>query len=266
MISSYIVWFAAFGLGGWLFECVYGAIVTHHWENRGFLFGPICPIYGVGAVAALAAVDLIGPGVQLIPLWQVFVVSMLGSAVLEYSVSYAFERLFGAVWWDYSNLPLNLNGRICLPASVLFGIAGVVIVAVVAPFTHWVDAHIPPLAMEAAALGIVAVIAADTALTISTLSDLMEKIDTFEGSVNRRMETLVSTAYEKGQSLPQMLPSVDQVSAALLKDTAENLTRRQRALMRKMRRVTSKKKEAALTRLKEARRAFEAATANRKER
>jgi uncharacterized membrane protein len=121
------VWFTAASLAGWLFESLYAIVRTGHWERRGFLYGPCCPIYGVGLVAAILLFDRPEVVSGDLPPWAVFVLSMCGSAVLEYTVSVAFENLFGAVWWDYSDMPLNLNGRICLPASLLFGLAGVVV-------------------------------------------------------------------------------------------------------------------------------------------
>ena len=67
----------------------------------------------------------------LTPEWyQVFLVSMVGSAILEYATSWTLERLFHARWWDYSNMPLNLNGRISVPSSVFFGLGGLLVVYV----------------------------------------------------------------------------------------------------------------------------------------
>ena len=253
MISAYIVWFAIFSFAGWLFECVYGALTTRHWENRGFLFGPLCPIYGVGAVAALVACSLPGVDVAAMPLWLVFLACMAGSAVLEYTVSYVFEKLFGAVWWDYSNLPLNVNGRICLPASLLFGIAGVLIVQFLVPFTASVDAAAPPLAMEVAALVIVAMVSVDATLTVAALSDLMDRVNRMEEVVNERMEALVTAASETGQALPRLFPNRESMNAEYLKLAASDLTSSQRALLMKIKRVTSDKTGQALDRLREAR-------------
>ena len=68
--------------------------------------------------------------------WQIFLVAFLGSIVLEYGTSWALEKLFHAYWWDYSSMPLNINGRVCFPYSVGFGVAGLIVVYFIAPFTN----------------------------------------------------------------------------------------------------------------------------------
>ena len=92
------------------------------WENRGFLYGPLCPIYGAGGVAITAIADFISAHTDAtFTWWQIFLVAFLGSIVLEYGTSWALEKLFHAYWWDYSSMPLNINGRVCFPYSVGFG-------------------------------------------------------------------------------------------------------------------------------------------------
>lgn len=149
------------------------------WERRGFLFGPLCPIYGFGVVAGLLLFG--GPGALMadFPAWAVFLVSMGGSAVLEYAVSVALERLFGAVWWDYSDLP-----AICLPASLLFGAAGVFIASVLVPLLNEAATRISPGVFEVLALVSVALVACDTTATVMILSDLKEKIVGIDESAN----------------------------------------------------------------------------------
>lgn len=104
------------------------------WENRGFLYGPLCPIYGAGGVAITAIADFISAHTDAtFTWWQIFLVAFLGSIVLEYGTSWALEKLFHAYWWDYSSMPLNINGRVCFPYSVGFGVAGLIVVYFIAP-------------------------------------------------------------------------------------------------------------------------------------
>ena len=72
----------------------------------------------------IIAASVLPKGSQDTVWWQVFLASATGSAVLEYSTSWVLEKLFHARWWDYSNIPLNLNGRICLPFALCFGTVG----------------------------------------------------------------------------------------------------------------------------------------------
>ncbi|MGN0475007.1 MAG: hypothetical protein ACI4IJ_07960, partial [Acutalibacteraceae bacterium] len=89
-----------------------------------------------------------------------------------------------ASWWDYSNMPFNVNGYICLPASLMFGAAGVLISKILHPIISVPMAYIPEPAQEAAAFLLVAVCASDLTLTVSSLSDFAVRIKEFESRVN----------------------------------------------------------------------------------
>ena len=115
IFSLYFVYFIEASFIGWVWECTYNAVKQHRWENRGFLFGPVIPIYGVGTVGMMIIVRLLPTlAADDVSLWKVFLISVVGSAILEYLTSYFMEKLFHAVWWDYSDMPLNIHGRICL--------------------------------------------------------------------------------------------------------------------------------------------------------
>lgn len=187
--------FIVFSVLGWIYECVYCTIRTGHWQNRGFLFGPICPIYGVGALLILLLSAFI-PDISNgeVPLWELYLIFLLGSAALEYSVSWGLERIFHARWWDYGDMPLNLNGRICLPASAFFGAAGVLFWEYLMPFMDCVHAQIYPLADEAAAMVMSGLLGADIALSFASMSALLETLERMESNVNAKMENGVQIA------------------------------------------------------------------------
>lgn len=96
--------------------------------NRGFLIGPICPIYGYGV---LFIILLIGKDTS--DILAVFLKAILICSVLEYFTSYFMEKLFKARWWDYSSKKYNINGRICLETMLPFGILGCFVVYIVHP-------------------------------------------------------------------------------------------------------------------------------------
>ncbi len=194
IVSKYIVWYAVIAFAGWVFECILNVVREGAWENRGFLFGPSCPIYGVGAVIFLIAYDNAFVASGAFPLWAVFLTAMFGSAVLEYLTSVAMEKLFGARWWDYSNMPLNLNGRICLPASLLFGAAGVATAVLLVPLSHAAYELIPDPAWEIAAIAIVAVVSVDATLAFSALTELLQKVEAAADAFDKTMEANVATA------------------------------------------------------------------------
>lgn len=218
-LSKLVVWIVIYGILGWVFESVYCTVVEGRWENRGFLYGPLCPIYGVGATLMLLAWDnVLASGANPEP-WQVFVVAALGSAALEYLTSLSLEALFHARWWDYANMPFNLNGRICLPATVLFGFAGLLVAYVLYQPTMDVTNAVPPALLEALSLVLACVVSVDATLTVSALTRFAQIAQDVSNTTNEHMERLVNDAM--GQS--------SQISSALALER-ERITAQMRSL------------------------------------
>ncbi|MDO4536819.1 MAG: putative ABC transporter permease [Coriobacteriales bacterium] len=259
-VSLYVVWFLLASLIGWLHESLYSIITTGHWEKRGFLFGPFCPIYGAGTVGALLLFDHPAIASGDFPAWAVFVVSMVGSAILEYSVSVIFERLFGAVWWDYSNLPFNINGRICLPASLAFGVAGVVITYLIVPLFHASATLLSTPVVELTALAGMSFLSCDFTTTVLSLSDLMEKITSLDVSINAQADEYVQqTAGALAAGKDKVVEHVKVEGATIaarnmISNTAEHLTAQQVRLLGKLRHFRSSELRNKAELLKKARR------------
>ena len=123
---------------GWFIEVSLKYIQYHRFINRGYLIGPYCPIYGCGVVAMTILVEeVIG---QSGSFGDVFLAGMIVCGTLEYFVSWAMEKLFHARWWDYSQKPMNLHGRIWIGNIVLFGCGSVIIIRLVNPIIFsWLD-------------------------------------------------------------------------------------------------------------------------------
>ena len=173
---------------GWIWESIYCTINNKKWENRGFLYGPICPIYGVASVIGIGLTEIADSyQFQDYRWWQVFIFFFCLATLLEYFTAWALEKLFNAYWWDYSDMPLNIKGRICLPASLLFGAGGLLIVYVLAPLSQRLIGSLPPILLELVSLLLMAVMAADATLTISALTDFQKKVFTIEGKIDARM-------------------------------------------------------------------------------
>ncbi len=185
-ITTYFIWFILYSIIGWVYETLFCSIQNLRWYNRGMLMGPYCPIYGVGAILDILLCSNFDSG------WKVFVACMLGSAVLEYATSCATEYLFHAVWWDYSDLPLNLNGRICLFASLGFGAGGLLVLYGIQPYMAALTDMIPPFWQELVALILMAVFAADCALTADSLIGLNVKLD----NMIKAIDAQISERYE----------------------------------------------------------------------
>lgn len=128
-IKLYILIFFIYAIAGWIMETTTISIRNKKFVNRGFLVGPVCPIYGYGVV--LVSVLLKKYQEDIV---ATFCMSIIICGLLEYFTSFFMEKIFKARWWDYSQKKFNINGRICLENLVLFGIASCIIVYIVNPF------------------------------------------------------------------------------------------------------------------------------------
>lgn len=128
-LREYFLLFVIYSVIGWIMEVIYTLITDKKLTNRGFLIGPYCPIYGVGAILII----LLLSRYEERPV-GLFVLAIVICSVLEYFTSYIMEKLFKVRWWDYSNNRFNINGRICLETMVPFGIIACLIIYIVNPF------------------------------------------------------------------------------------------------------------------------------------
>ena len=195
LISKGICIFTIYSLLGWVYETVVMTIYKGKWQNRGFLSGPICPIYGVGSVAIMAVAGYleVGKGDYAV----IFIVSVVGSAVLEYTTSWTLEKAFNAVWWDYTIAPFNLHGRISLFSSLGFGAAGIIVVYYIEPLVDNLVGSISPLTIELISTLSVFLLAIDLTLNVVTLSNFSSIVKSKEDSFNRSIENAVDNTMHK---------------------------------------------------------------------
>ncbi len=126
-LPQMVIIFALISFGGWVYETIYCSVVEGEFTKRGFLFGPTCPIYGIGALAVWLVLGQISNPII------VFIVGGFLATVIEYSTGLFLERRFKKKWWDYSMFKFNLHGRICPQASAVFGAFSVTSVFVLVP-------------------------------------------------------------------------------------------------------------------------------------
>ena len=122
IIRDYFLLFMLYSMIGWVMEVIYVYLTKRKLSDRGFFIGPYCPIYGVGCILIIILLS----GFKKYPI-VVFILAILISSVLEYFTSFLMEKLFKARWWDYTKAKYNLNGRICLDNSALFGVLSFII-------------------------------------------------------------------------------------------------------------------------------------------
>ena len=128
-ICYVFVQFLIYSFIGYVCEVIYCSYLQKRMVNRGFLFGPLCPIYGFGAVLTIHSLKSFIDNPIII-----FVMGMLITSTLEYFTSYIFEKIFNNKWWDYSYRNDSINGRICIQNSILFGFGILIVMYIINPF------------------------------------------------------------------------------------------------------------------------------------
>lgn len=180
--SAFLI-FILFSFIGWISEVIYvGVTSAHKFVNRGFLHGPLCPVYGFGGVMIL----MLPP--SLYKTWiPLFFASMILCTIVEYFVSWLMEKLFHTRWWDYSHYKIQLNGRICLLNSILFGFLGVAVIHFVYPLMIDLLNSLGQTLINISGMIILAVLSVDIFFTVRKLVDfanVMKKLKEFGETLN----------------------------------------------------------------------------------
>lgn len=177
-IEDLILYFALYSIIGWVCESIWVSVGTRKLVNRGFLKGPYCPIYGIGALLIL---ETCVPLKQYPPL--VFLVAMLAASVLEYFTGWLLETLFHTRWWDYSKRRFNIKGRVCLRNAILFGLMGLVATYFADPIAERLIGDIPILWRRIVAAVFAAVFLADLVTTLISLLGLQKHLQELHATV-----------------------------------------------------------------------------------
>lgn len=128
-IYMYFIYFLIFSFVGWLLETCFSFYSLGHFTKRGFLYGPLCPIYGWGALMLIIFFSTYKKHNL-----KLFVYAAILFTVFEYVVSYGMEALFSLKWWDYTGEFMNLNGRVSIFYSFAWGIIAILFVNFIYPF------------------------------------------------------------------------------------------------------------------------------------
>ncbi|MGX7132217.1 putative ABC transporter permease [Enterococcus songbeiensis] len=193
-----VLLFFCYSFIGWLWETVYCSIKAKRFVYRGFLVGPITPIYGFGILAVLYFLQPFHDNLFLLYIFATVLVT-----ILEYVTSFGLEKLFHASWWDYRDVPLNLNGRVALPVSLFWGIGCVVIVKFVHPqvaqMESWLAAHfgfyLPVI--------LIAIIMFDLGYTLANLAAFQAATKKLNAAVEQRKTELRESFDQQKQEVQQ---------------------------------------------------------------
>jgi cardiolipin synthase A/B len=175
--------FILYSIFGWIYESTLVSFQKRTFVNRGFLIGPIIPIYGCGALAIYLAL-----WEERSNLWIVFFAGMVLATALEFFTSLVMELIFHTRWWDYSTHPLNINGRISLFVSLFWGALSILMICIFHPAINRVIELIPRRAGEIIGYVVIPLFLADSVTTIISTLKLEQILNKLNGLRNDMLE------------------------------------------------------------------------------
>ena len=198
-LTQWILFFFWYCFLGWIWECLFVSVKrvwkNKKWEfvNRGFLHGPVIPIYGFAAITILLATIQVRENTIAI-----YVLGALTATLFELVIGTVMERLFKVKYWDYSDMPLNYHGHICLFVSLFWGAFSVLLVRVIHVPVENLLMQIPPFLCEAFAFTFMAVFAYDTTTSFNEAMNLREVLESLSENnetvkrLERRFDAIVA--------------------------------------------------------------------------
>ena len=210
--SQWILFFLFYCFVGWCIETTFVSCRKKQFVNRGFLYGPVIPIYGSGAIVILFATLPVRRHLA-----AVFLLGMLAATILEYITGALMESAFKVRYWDYTNHKFNLHGYICLNTSLAWGVLSVVLVRWLHGPVESVVFRIPETASQILAFVLSGLFLADLAVSMKTALDLrqmLEQLQTYSERakedarlLQKRMEVYTTLKKEElAEYLAQKLP------------------------------------------------------------
>lgn len=239
--AQWLLFFFFYCFLGWIWECCYVSVRKKHWVNRGFLYGPLIPIYGFGAITVLWITLPVRSSIPLI-----FLFGMIGATILEYITGDVMERIFHVRYWDYSDQRFNLNGHICLFCSLGWGLFSVLMVKLMHLPVEDIILKIPEHIANLLSTVLVAAFAVDTTKSVQSALDLRELLK--EVSENNAVlasleDKLENVAGNINQSSEKFRTHIQEIEEEI-RENRELLTERRELL-------SQSHKDALLDKLKE---------------
>lgn len=249
-LDHWVLFFVFYCFCGWVWESGYVSLRRRHWVNRGFLHGPLLPIYGFGALIILLATIRVQSS-----LWLVYLFGMAAATVLEYATGAAMEGLFKVRYWDYSHQRFNLHGYICLSSSLAWGVFSILLVRILHPPVARLVERIPAAIVPPLTMALVVVMTVDAVRSFQAAMDLREMLTrlTEENEELRHLARRVEVISAFAEDDLQKFRDRTQVERILLQDKleaqrarrdearAQRRLRREEALEEAMRSVSSAK-------------------------
>ncbi len=196
ILSKYFLWFIAYSFVGWAYESAICSINERTLVNRGFLNGPLCPVYGFGALASIFILDM-----RTDNLFILFFAGMLIACTIEYITAVLLERLFNARWWDYSHYLFHIQGRVCLLGAVVFGVLVVLLIKYIHPFVGALIDQLPARWQIVLSVVIFTFLIVDLYITVRHLLLLNSRLQKMQLAINQFLKQYAQQAGVLKESL-----------------------------------------------------------------
>lgn len=167
-----ILYFSIYSFLGWVCETIYCSILDRKLVNRGFLNGPVCPVYGFGALLVISLLNKYRGDI-----FAIFFLGMIIASVVEYITAVILETSFQTKWWDYSKHKFNIHGRVCLLNSTLFGLLSVMLIEIINVRITTLINSTPKIVNIVLACIVIAIFISDFITTLIAMIKLNDKLN-----------------------------------------------------------------------------------------
>ena len=211
-ILELITYFIIYSFLGWIMESVFRSINEKKIINTGFLKGPFCPIYGIGAIIMFLFLDRFENNPILL-----FFIGIIVLSAWEYIVGVLLEKLFQTKYWDYSDHKFNIQGRICLTNSIYWGILGVVFVKYIHPFVQKIIAKVDSNILIFIVSVLSVVVTVDMITSVINVKNIKGKLKKIEDINNEIKEKLKEIKEMKKEEATVAIEGIQQIVENLKK-------------------------------------------------
>ena len=248
-LPQMVIIFALISFGGWVYETIYCSVVEGEFTKRGFLFGPTCPIYGIGAIAEWLVLGQISNPII------VFIIGAVLATVIEYSTGLFLERRFKKKWWDYSMFKFNLHGRICPQASAVFGAFSVTSVFVLVPTMLNILMIFSKHTVSVVAFIVVTLYFLDTVASLlwngptthhkveAAAQDASMKVEEAAQNASQKVSTAAQNASQKANAAAQKANAAAQNATLIATQKAQQVSQKVQVTKQKLDDTTQKVKD-----------------------
>ena len=240
-----LLYFFFYSFVGWIWESTYVSILTKRLTNRGFLTGPMLPIYGIGAVVMLCATYPVQSSDV-----GIFLLGLIAATMLEYVTGVVMEALFQVRYWDYSDKKFNIQGHICLSSSLAWGVFTLLLIRVVHPRISALVEKIPQNVCFGALVVITIVFAIDFASSFHAAMDLrqiLESITNLKSDAEKLRERFIVLTDSVSETLRDKIGTIKKPESSRIEEFQTSVSE----YLEKLYSLVPKEKTADVIRLKE---------------